>query len=182
MASFITFLRKCETSISSFNSNRCRGYTLGIYADEKAEYVGKLSASANMPTHSEFFGRFANFRLGYVGAIDGFFQRTLMPRKKDCANNQTAYAYVSGQYEHYGVNCQGIFDVEGRYLFFGVASPGKTNDALSFVNAGCRKILRDIPASTYVVGDEAFKFSKDLIMPFTGSLRANPLGDSFIFS
>ena len=118
MASFITFLRKCETSISSFNSNRCRGYTLGIYADEKAEYVGKLSASANMPTHSEFFGRFANFRLGYVGAIDGFFQRTLMPRKKDCANNQTAYAYVSGQYEHYGVNCLGICDVKGRYLFF----------------------------------------------------------------
>ena len=39
---------------------------------------------------------------GCVGAIDGFFQRTLMLRKKDCANNQTAY--FSGHYEHYGVN------------------------------------------------------------------------------
>jgi len=117
---------------------------------------------------------------GCVGVIDDFFQRTLMPRKKDCANNQTAY--VSGQYEHYGVNCQGIFDVEGRYLFFGVASPGKTNDALSFVNAGCRKILRDVPASTYVVCDEAFDLSRNLITPFTGSQTANPLNDSFIFS
>ena len=53
---------------------------------------------------------------GCVGAIDDLFQRTLMPRKKDCANNQTAY--VSGQYEYYGVNFQGICDVKGRYLFF----------------------------------------------------------------
>ena len=84
---------------------------------------------------------------GYVDAIDDFFQRTLTPRKKDCAKNQTAY--VSGQYEHYGVNCLGICDVEGRYLFFGVASPRKRNDALSFVNAGCRKIFERY-ASQYI--------------------------------
>ena len=37
--------------------------TLGIYADVKAESVGKLSASSNKPTYSEYVGRFANFRL-----------------------------------------------------------------------------------------------------------------------
>jgi len=37
---------------------------------------------------------------GYVGAIEGFFQRTLMPNKKNCANNRTAY--FSGHYEHFG--------------------------------------------------------------------------------
>jgi len=94
-----------------------------------------------------------------------------MPRKKDCANNQTAY--FSGHYEHYGVNFLGICDVEGRYFF--VAFPGKTNDALSFVDAGCHKILRDMPASTYFVGDAAFELSENLITPFTGSQRANPL-------
>ncbi len=51
-----------------------------------------------------------------VGAIDGFFVRTLMTRKKDCVNNQMAY--FTGHYEHYGVNCLGICDVKGRYLFF----------------------------------------------------------------
>ena len=66
-------------------------------------------------------------------------------------------------------------------ICFFAASPGKTNDALSFVNAGCRKILRDMPASTYVVGDEAFELSKILMTPFTGSLRAHQLDDSFIF-
>ena len=59
---------------------------------------------------------------GCVGAIDGFlqtiFQRTLMPSKKDCANNQTAY--FSGHDKHFGVNCLGICDVEGN-LFFCVA-------------------------------------------------------------
>jgi len=53
---------------------------------------------------------------GCVGAIDGFFQRTLMPTKKDCTNNQTAY--FSEHYKHYGANCLGICDVGGRYLFF----------------------------------------------------------------
>ena len=41
-----------------------------------------------------------------------------MPREKDCANNQTAYC--SGHYEHCGVNCLGICDVEvleGTYFF-----------------------------------------------------------------
>ena len=49
--------------IIGINPNRCRGYTLGIYADVKAESVGKLSALSNMPTYSEYVGRFANFRL-----------------------------------------------------------------------------------------------------------------------
>ena len=43
---------------------------------------------------------------GCVGAIDGFFQRILMPRKKDYANNQTDY--FSGHYEHYGVIVSGF--------------------------------------------------------------------------
>jgi len=116
---------------------------------------------------------------GCIGAIDSFFQRTLMPTKKDCANNQTAY--FSGHYEHYGVNCLGICDVEGRHLFSCVASPGKTNDALSFVNARCHTILRDMPAGTFFVGDAAFELSENLITPFTGSQRANPLNDSFNF-
>jgi len=89
-----------------------------------------------------------------------------MSRKKEGANNQTAY--FSEHYEHYGVNCLGICDLKGRYLYFCVASPGKTNDALSFVNAGCHKILRDMPADTYSVGDAAFELSENLITPFTG--------------
>jgi len=58
-------------------------------------------------------------------------------------------------------------------------SPGKTNDALSFVNAGCHKSLRDMPACTCFVDDAAFELSENLITPFTGSQRANPLNDSF---
>ena len=114
-----------------------------------------------------------------VGAVDGFFQRTLIPREKDCANNRTAC--FSGYYEHYGVNYLGICDVEGRYLFFCVASPGKSNDALSFFNAGCHEILRDLPFDTYFVGDAVFELSENLITPFTGPQRENNLNNSFNF-
>jgi len=103
---------------------------------------------------------------GCVGARDGFFQRPLTPNEKDCDNNQTAY--LLGHYEHFGVSCLGICDVKGWYLIFYVASPGKTNDTQSFVNAGCHKILRDMSASTYFVGDAAFDLSENFITPFKG--------------
>ncbi len=112
-----------------------------------------------------------------VGAIDYFCQRTLMQREKDCANNQTAY--FLGHYEHDCMNCLGICDVEGRFLFFCVASPGKTKYALSFVNAGCHEILGDMPTGTYFVGNATFELSENLITPFTGSKTANLLNDTF---
>ena len=57
----------------------------------------------------------------------------------------------------------------------------KKNKRRTVVCQRCHNILRDVPASTYVVNDEAFELSKNLITPFTGSLRAHQMNDSFIF-
>jgi len=57
---------------------------------------------------------------------------------------------------------------KGKIFIFCVASPGKTNDTQSFVNAGCHKILRDMPAGTYFVDYAAFDLSENFITPFTG--------------
>ena len=67
------------------------------------------------------------------------------------------------------------------FVFFCVASPGKSNDALSFFNAGCHEILRDLPFDTYFVGDAVFELSENLITPFTGPQRENNLNNSFNF-
>ncbi len=63
---------------------------------------------------------------GCVGALDGFFQRTNKPSKKDAPNT---LCYYSGHYESYGLNCQAFVQSDLQFLFFGVAdAPGSTND------------------------------------------------------
>ena len=44
-----------------------------------------------------------NVFTGCVGAVDGFFQRTKAPTKKEAGNVRS---YYSGHYESYGLNCQ----------------------------------------------------------------------------
>ncbi len=52
---------------------------------------------------------------------------------------------------------------------------------MSFFNAGCHEILREMPAGTYFIGDTAFELSENLITPITGPQRANTLNNSFNF-
>ena len=51
-----------------------------------------------------------------VGAIDGFFQSTTCPHRKEVGGN--VLAYYSGNYESYGLNCQAACDVNLCFLFF----------------------------------------------------------------
>ena len=60
---------------------------------------------------------------GCVGAIDGFFQETTCPTKKESGGNVTSF--FSGHYESYGLNCQAVCDSNLKFIFFGVVAPGK---------------------------------------------------------
>lgn len=51
------------------------------------------------------------------------------------------------------------------FLFFCVASPGKTNDGLSFVEAGGNRILHVLPKGVYFVGDAAYEMSDQFLLP-----------------
>ena len=66
---------------------------------------------------------------GCVGAIDGYFQRTQTPGKGKVGN---VNAYYSGHYESHGVNCQACVRSDLRFTYFGVISPGSTNDNISY--------------------------------------------------
>jgi hypothetical protein len=65
---------------------------------------------------------------GCVGALDGYLQHIAAPSYKDCGN---VGAYFSGHYCIYGVNVQAMCDADCRFLFFSVASSGKTNDSVA---------------------------------------------------
>ena len=73
---------------------------------------------------------------GCVGAIDGFFLRTNKPTSKEVGN---VIAYYSGHYESYGLNCQACVRADLQFMYFGVISPGSTNDNISYPNATALK-------------------------------------------
>lgn len=50
-----------------------------------------------------------------VGAIDGFFQSTTCPTRKEVGGN--VQTYYSSHYESCGLNCQATCDVDLRFLF-----------------------------------------------------------------
>ncbi len=65
---------------------------------------------------------------GCIGALDEYLQCIAAPSYKDCGN---VGAYFSGHYCVYTVNIQAMCDADCCFLFFSVASPGKTNDSVA---------------------------------------------------
>lgn len=114
---------------------------------------------------------------GCVGALDGFFQRTNKPSKKAVSN---VLAYYSGHYESYGVNCQACVTSDLQFSYFGVVSPGSTNDNISYPLAdGLKDVIEKLPLGLYMVGDAAYTLTEHLLVPFTGADRLDPAQDAF---
>jgi hypothetical protein len=60
-----------------------------------------------------------------VRSLDGYLLRITATSFAECQN---VAAYFSGYYCTYGINLQVMFDADCCFLFFALASPGKTND------------------------------------------------------
>ena len=103
---------------------------------------------------------------GCVTALDGFFQRCNKHTKKETRNT---FAYYSGHYECYGVNCQACVRVDLRL-----------NDNIAFPQAlGLKDLFDSLPLGLYGVGDAAYTLMERLLVPFTGSQRLDPAKVSF---
>jgi len=114
---------------------------------------------------------------GCVQAIDGFFQRTNKPTSKEVAN---VIAYYSGHYELYGLNCQACAKANLQFMYFGVISPGSTNDNISYPNAIALKNAFDsLPLGRFGVANAAYTLSEGILVPFTRSSRLDPAQDVF---
>ncbi len=66
---------------------------------------------------------------GTVRAIDGLLQRCNKPTNKEVKN---VLSYYSGHYESYGINCLAVVKGDLHFMYFGVISPGSTNDIASY--------------------------------------------------
>lgn len=105
---------------------------------------------------------------GCVGAIDGYLCFTIQPIDPDIQNKRD---YYSGHYQTFGLNIQAICDDKLHFLYFAVAAPGMTNDARAILK--CVKLSRWIKSLEhtpyFLIGDNAYVLSDQLLIPFSGS-------------
>jgi hypothetical protein len=116
---------------------------------------------------------------GCVGAIDGYFQRTQTPKRQEVGN---VTSYYSGHYESHGVNCQACVRSDLSFMYFGIISPGSTNDNISYPMAvGLRETVESLPTGMYCVADAAYTLQENLLVPYTGRDQRDPAHDAFNF-
>jgi hypothetical protein len=114
---------------------------------------------------------------GCVGCVDGFFQRTNKQTKQKVVN---IISYYSGHYELYGIKCQACVWPDLQFMYFGVVSPGSTNDNISYPLAtGLKDIFDSLPPGLLGLADVAFTLSEKMLIPFVGTNRCDLAKDAF---
>ena len=162
-----------HSSLECFIDAVSQSKELDINIPFKAESLEKIRHDFTCKSHKSLFN-------GCVGCIDGFFQETICPTKKDSLGN--VVSYYSGHYESYGLNCQAVCDANLKFWFFGVVAPGKTNDNAAFPRCtNLYRFIENLPVGTYVLGDAAYTLQENLLVPFVGSQRDDANLDAFNF-
>jgi len=114
---------------------------------------------------------------GCVGCLDVFSQRTIKPTKCEVAN---VMSYYSGHCESYGINCQACVCPNLQFMYFGVVSPGSTNDNISYPLApGLKDIIDSLPPGLFGLADVTYTLSESMLIPFVGTDRCDPSQDAF---
>ena len=98
---------------------------------------------------------------GHIGAIDGWFPRTEMPRG---VSNQADY--FSGHYQAYGLNIQAMCDPDLLFLYVAVADPGKINDVRALSRCtGLIDWFETLPDWCFVSADNAYPLTIKMLVP-----------------
>ena len=80
----------------------------------------------------------------------------------------------------YGLNCQACVKADLQFLYFGVVSPGSTNDNISYQLAPhLKESIDSLSLGLYGLADAAYTLSKKLLVSCIGANRLNPAHDGF---
>jgi hypothetical protein len=81
----------------------------------------------------------------------------------------------------FGLNVQAVCDHAYRFLWVGVSGPGGMSDQTNYELSNISTLVEQLPTATYVVGDNAYQVTEDLLTPFSGSQKGFIWNDSFNF-
>jgi hypothetical protein len=102
---------------------------------------------------------------GCVGCLDGILLKIQTPSSNEVGNVKS---FFSGHYQTYGINVQAACDHHCRFISVCVAAPGGTNDIAAFRKTPLHKHIDALPVGKYIVGDNAYICSENLLTPFSG--------------
>lgn len=112
-----------------------------------------------------------------VGAIDGLFIKTDMPKAKEVGAVRT---YYSGHKKHYGLNMQGVCDASCRFIGFACNTAGSTSDYVAFRHSNFYGHWPLLPEPFYYLGDCAYPLAPFCMTPFIGT-NVGEAEDAFNF-
>ena len=99
---------------------------------------------------------------GCVGAIDGWLCRIKAPSRNETSH---VVSYFSGHYHASGINVQAACDHLSRFTAFSMRFPGGTNDARAYKHWSFRSTIEMLPLGMYLIGDNAYVVSEQLLTP-----------------
>jgi DDE superfamily endonuclease len=102
---------------------------------------------------------------GCVGCLDGILLKIQTPASKDVGNVKS---FFSGHYQTYGINVQAACDYQSRFTSVCIAAPGGSNDIAAFRKTPLQAIVNALPVGKYIIGDNAYICSENLLTPFSG--------------
>jgi hypothetical protein len=107
-----------------------------------------------------------------AGAIDGILIWIHKPSKKDCMDVGCSDGkFMCTWKKKFGLNCQAVCDVDGRFLDISIMYPGSTSDCLAFEGMTLCQKLEDglLAPSLCIFGDNAYLNTPFMATPYSGT-------------
>jgi hypothetical protein len=111
----------------------------------------------------------ANFQC-CAGAIDGILIWIHKPSNKDCEDSGCSPGkFMCGRKKKYGLNCQAVCDVRGRFLDISILYPGSTSDCLAFEGISLFQKLEEgiLAPGLCISGDNAYLNTPYMATPYS---------------
>ena len=107
---------------------------------------------------------------GCVMAIDGWVMMTRQPKVKE-VGAEAVRSYWNRK-ETFGLVVMAGCDARARFKMFSVMSSGSCHDSIALEFSSWKKDVLDkdlLPPEYYIIGDEAFKTTQQLLTPWSGT-------------
>jgi DDE superfamily endonuclease len=165
-------------SKSSFYTSLHQGISL-ILACKELD-INFPSSTAEYETAAEGFKSVSRNEImkGCVGALDGWLCKIETPSANETTN---AKSFHSGHYNAQGVNVQACCDFKFRFIHVSINSPGSTNDVVAYAESSLSDLVNVLPDGKYIVGDNAYINTNNLLTPYSGQQKHDVAKDTFNF-
>jgi hypothetical protein len=108
-----------------------------------------------------------------AGAIDGILIWTHKPHEKDCLIvGCNSGKFLCGRKHKFGMNCQAVCNVHGKFLEMSILYPGATSDCLAFEGMSFYNKLENgvLAPGLCLFGDNAYINASFMATPFSGGI------------